>query len=202
MKLHTIKLHALRNEELYQFQTDLLGLLKNSDPVKTGLGAALYGEFNRLRAAADTALQPARKSALTPILAEEDALRDQLYGAMRDLRPAIEQNLRDIFEKVNALSLTAPDAPAATANAKPPTINPPALPAPTLATATKPTPPAKPATPTPAEPGQATAKPKSLSPCRSKRMSPPPPTPKNPAPPTPSPPPPRAPLVRIRPFEI
>ncbi|MDR1284474.1 MAG: DUF6261 family protein, partial [Opitutaceae bacterium] len=34
-------------------------------------------------------------------------------GAMSALRPVIEQNLRDIFEKVNALSLTAPDAPAA-----------------------------------------------------------------------------------------
>ncbi|MDR1281720.1 MAG: DUF6261 family protein [Opitutaceae bacterium] len=217
MKLHVIRLSHLRNEEMYQFQTDLLGLIKNSEPVKTGLGDALYGEFNRLRAAADVALQPARKSALTPILAAEDAQRDQLYGAlrdlatlyagrhyeankrpvaaqllvtldkykrdiatgtyneetaaitnlvedlqsptlaapqvdtlglnawvdalanannkfvtdlaaryaetaarpdvgaMRDLRPAIEQNLRAIFEKVNALSLTAPDAAAATA---------------------------------------------------------------------------------------
>ncbi|MDR1280105.1 MAG: DUF6261 family protein [Opitutaceae bacterium] len=217
MKLHTFELGRLRNEELFQFQTDLHSLLKNSDPVKTGLGAALYGEFNRLRTEADAALQPARKSALTPILAEEDALRDQLYGAlrdlatlyaqrhyeankrpvaaqllvtldkykrdiatgtyneetaaitnlvedlqapavaapqvdtlglngwvdalanannrfvtdlaaryaetaarpatgaMRDLRPVIEQNLRAIFEKTNALSLTAPDAPAATA---------------------------------------------------------------------------------------
>ncbi|MDR1280434.1 MAG: DUF6261 family protein [Opitutaceae bacterium] len=216
MKIHAINLGRLRNEEMYQFQTDLHSLLKNSEPVKTGLGDALYGEFNRLRAAADAALQPARKSALTPILAAEDAQRDQLYGAlrdlatlyaqrhyeankrpvaaqllvtldkykrdiatgtyneetaaitnlvedlqsatvaapqvntlglnawvealaninnqfvtdlaaryaetaaqpaagaMRDLRPAIEQNLRALFEKVNALLLTAPDAAAAT----------------------------------------------------------------------------------------
>ncbi|MDR1280588.1 MAG: DUF6261 family protein [Opitutaceae bacterium] len=217
MKLHTLEIGRLRNEELYQFQTDLQNLLKNSDPVKTGLGGVLYGEFNRLRVETDAALQPARRSALTPILAEEDAQRDQLYGAlrdlatlyagrhyeankrpvaaqllvtldkykrdiadgtyneetaaitnlvedlqaatvaapqvdtlglngwvnalanannkfttdlaaryaetaarpatgaMRDLRPLIEQNLRAIFEKVNALSLTAPDAAAATA---------------------------------------------------------------------------------------
>ncbi|MDR1282304.1 MAG: DUF6261 family protein [Opitutaceae bacterium] len=85
MKLHTLEIGRLRNEELYQFQTDLQNLLKNSDPVKTGVGGVLYGEFNRLRVETDAALQPARRSALTPILAEEDALRDQLYGALRDL---------------------------------------------------------------------------------------------------------------------
>jgi hypothetical protein len=85
MKLHTLEIGRLRNEELYQFQTDLQNLLKNSDPVKTGVGGVLYGEFNRLRVEADAALQPARRSALTPILAEEDAQRDQLYGALRDL---------------------------------------------------------------------------------------------------------------------
>ncbi|MDR1282984.1 MAG: DUF6261 family protein [Opitutaceae bacterium] len=213
MKLHTISLSKLRNEELNQFQADLHGLLGNSDPVKTGLGAALCGEFNRLRAETDAALQAAHKSALTPVLAAENTLRDQCYGVLRDLatlyathhyeaakrpvaaqllvtldnykrdittgtyneetaaitnlvedlqspalaaprvatlglggwvealanannrfvtdlaaryaetatrpaagamralRPSIEQNLRDIFEKTNALSLTAPDAP-------------------------------------------------------------------------------------------
>jgi hypothetical protein len=128
MKIHTLNLGRLRNEELCQFQTDLHSLLKNSEPVKTGLGDALYGEFNRLRSPTIAAPQVntlglnAWVDALANInnrfvadLAARyaETAAQPAAGAMRDLRPAIEQNLRALFEKVNALLLTAPDAAAA-----------------------------------------------------------------------------------------
>jgi hypothetical protein len=85
MKLHTLYLSRLRNEELFQFQTELHTLVKNTEPVKTALGTALYAEFNRLKAGADDALQATGKSAFTPRIAAQDAARDRLYAALRTL---------------------------------------------------------------------------------------------------------------------
>ncbi|MDR1281821.1 MAG: DUF6261 family protein [Opitutaceae bacterium] len=84
MKIKTLRSNLLRNEELFQFQTELLAQLRNNATVKDGLGPVLYGECNRLFAAADAALQAGRKSAYTEVLAEQDALRDRHYGSLRE----------------------------------------------------------------------------------------------------------------------
>jgi hypothetical protein len=88
MKLVRVKLSALRNEEWFQYQTELLTLLKNNPEVKAGMGV-LYTDFSALYGQADQALQVLRKSAWTAEIEALDQARDRLLTGLSEAVDAL-----------------------------------------------------------------------------------------------------------------
>ena len=82
MKLKSIHLTVLRNEEHFQFVSDTLDLLNSANAeVKSAVGDALQ-LFADLRQREDRALEQIRKSALTTPIADTDTRRDSLYRGL------------------------------------------------------------------------------------------------------------------------
>ena len=83
MKILTVKLKNLRNEEHFQFQTEFKGLVEKYTPEILDILAAWTG-YLPLYANEAEALDVIRKSSLTENIADADHYRDSLYSGLRD----------------------------------------------------------------------------------------------------------------------
>jgi len=83
MKCNRFKQEDLRNEEWFQFYTEVKELMDSYDPVSLGI-AILFGRFIMLFADADTALEIIRKSITTERIADADNSRDNIFRGFAD----------------------------------------------------------------------------------------------------------------------
>lgn len=81
MKIMNIKSEKLRNEEHFQFQSELIELVERFTPVTLGIEAA-FAAYLPLYANEAEALDVIRKSAVTDEIANADHLRDTTFRGM------------------------------------------------------------------------------------------------------------------------
>lgn len=82
MKTNELSLTLLRNEEHYQFHTEIKKLAEISDPDRLNIVIAL-GQYATKYAEEGIALDVIRKSTFTDDIAEADLLRDNTYRGLR-----------------------------------------------------------------------------------------------------------------------
>ena len=78
MKVNKMNLEALRNEEHFQFMTDVKSLVEESGASTLNIDQ-LFPTFTSLYGKEDIALEVIRKSALTNPIADADSQRDSVY---------------------------------------------------------------------------------------------------------------------------
>lgn len=83
MKIQSIHLFHLRNEEHYQFQTDFKELVEHYTPTTLGI-EVIYAAYLLLYADEGTALDVIRKSAVTSEITEADLRRDITFRGLSD----------------------------------------------------------------------------------------------------------------------
>ena len=84
MKIEQIKISNLRNEEHFQFHTDIMGAIEAQGPESMGLVPAQWDKHLELYRNVDTILEQIRKSGLTDKIEEIDRLRDQAFRGFRN----------------------------------------------------------------------------------------------------------------------
>ena len=82
MKISKIHLKGLRNEEHFQFHTEIVGLIESNNPQALGVDGLLPG-YKANHADEAEALDLIRKSAVTDDLATADTLRDTTFMGMK-----------------------------------------------------------------------------------------------------------------------
>lgn len=80
-KIESINLHALRNNEHFQFMTDFDVLVTNIQPIELGI-EGLYPEFKTTLETEDATMRTELGSSRSKIIEELDSLRDRTYKAM------------------------------------------------------------------------------------------------------------------------
>ncbi|MBN2636481.1 MAG: hypothetical protein JXR61_09440 [Prolixibacteraceae bacterium] len=83
MKILSVKLRNLRNEEHFQFQTEFKGLVEKSTPETLDIVPA-WAVYQPLYENEAEALDVIRKSSLTENIANADHYRDSVYSGLRD----------------------------------------------------------------------------------------------------------------------
>lgn len=84
MQIETLILSKLRNEEHFDFGSELVGLMEVYSPMTLTI-EALWPSFVSAHAREDAAMEVIRKSAFTPTMEGFDKDRDGIFRGMRDL---------------------------------------------------------------------------------------------------------------------
>jgi hypothetical protein len=119
MKIESLGLKLLRNNEHLQFYTEFKGLVENYTPVTLGI-EAVYNEWLPLFISESEAIDKIIKSAFTEVITDADMQRDTIFSGMREavnaaakhFRPEVKQaatRLMVIFDHFGNVSIKTYD---------------------------------------------------------------------------------------------